>query len=35
MRAMLDLICLAVIVVCFAVGAVFTRGCEKLEKEEE
>ena len=33
-REMFDLFCLAVIVLFFAVGAVFTHGCEKLEREE-
>jgi hypothetical protein len=32
---MFDLLCLAVIIVFFAVGAAFIRGCEKLENEEE
>jgi hypothetical protein len=32
---MFDLFCLTVIVLFFALGAAFARGCEKLEKEEE
>ena len=32
---MFDLFCLALVVIFFAVGAAFTRGCEKLENEEE
>jgi len=31
---MFDLICLAAIVLFFAVGAALARGCEKLEKGE-
>jgi hypothetical protein len=32
---MFDLFSLVVIVLFFAVGAAFVRGCEKLEREEE
>jgi hypothetical protein len=32
---MFDLICLATVVLFFAVGATFVRGCEKLKGEEE
>jgi hypothetical protein len=32
---MFDLICIAAIILFFVVGAAFTRGCEKLEKEED
>ena len=32
---MFDLFCLAVIILFFAVGAAFVRGCENLEREEE
>ena len=31
---MFDLVCLVIIVVFFAVGAAFARGCERLETEE-
>ena len=31
---MFDLLCVAVIIVFFAVGAAFVRGCERLEREE-
>lgn len=33
-RAMFDLICIAVVVLFFAVAAAFARGCERLETEE-
>ncbi len=32
---MFDLICLALIVLFFAVGAAFVRGCEKLQNEQK
>ena len=32
---MFDLFCLAVIIVFFAIGAAFVRGCEKLEQEDD
>ena len=34
-RVMFDLLCLVVVILFFALGAAFVRGCEKLEKEEE
>jgi len=33
-RKVFDLICLALIVLFFVVGAAFARGCERLEREE-
>jgi FlaG/FlaF family flagellin (archaellin) len=32
---MLDVLCIAITIILFAVGAAFTRGCERLEKEEK
>lgn len=32
---MLDLLCLGLTVLFFAVAALFVRGCEALEREEE
>ena len=32
---MLDLFCLAVVIVFFAAGTAFVLGCESLEKEEQ
>lgn len=32
---MLDVLCVAITIVVFAVGAWFVRGCEKLEREEK
>jgi hypothetical protein len=33
-RKVFDLICPAIIVLFFVVGAAFARGCERLEREE-
>jgi len=32
---MFDLICIALVVAFFAVAALFVRGCEALEREED